>query len=81
MKDGRMFSKETRLTHQDYCFNLDKDIELIRSLLPEMVLPEERVDKIIKLIENLEDCEDVSQLMQMLTFPRKAKAARYVLPF
>ena len=81
MKDGRVFAKDAYTTQQDYCFSLDKDIELIRSLLPEMVLPEERVDKVINLIRDLEDCRDVSQLMQLLTSPEKVKAARYVLPF
>ncbi|MFH1169733.1 MAG: MmgE/PrpD family protein [Chloroflexota bacterium] len=82
MKDGRVFDKDaSNVSQQDYCFSLDRDIELIRSLLPEMALPQDRVGQAISLVKGLEGCQDIGQLVQLLVSPVKVKAARYVLPF
>lgn len=80
MKDGRTFSKDAYLTPRDYCFNMEENAQLIRSLIPEMDLPEERIEKIIAMIKNLELCKDIRELMKILVFPGK-KIIPHRLPF
>ena len=80
MKDGRIFSKDAYLTPKDYCFSMEQDAELMRSLIPEMDLPKERIEKIIAMIKNLELCNDIHELMNILVFPGK-KIIPNRLPF
>jgi len=76
MKDGRAFRKDAHLTFKDYCYSFEKDAQLIRSLIPEMGLPADQVERVIEKIHHLESCGDIRDLIKMLVFPGK-KATKF----
>ena len=74
------FSKDAYFSPKDYCFSMEKYADLIRSLIPEMNLPEERIEKMITMIKNFELCNDIHELMNILVFPGEKIIPRR-LPF
>ena len=46
--------------------NLADEVELVKSLIPEMRTPSQKVMKAIEVMKNLEACEDITQLIDLL---------------
>ena len=46
--------------------NFADEVELVKSLIPEMKTPRQKVMKAIEMIKNLEACEDISRLVDLL---------------
>lgn len=58
------FEKYTNFDTRDCSF--DEEAGVIKTLFPEMTIPEPRILKAIEVIRNLETCQDVTQLIDLL---------------
>jgi len=65
VKEGNNIHEEVHGTTADFCYDLNREIELIISMFEEMVLPPEKMLKIIERIKGLEHCEDISELINL----------------
>ncbi|MFH1351633.1 MAG: MmgE/PrpD family protein [Pseudomonadota bacterium] len=62
--DRGSIENQTRFDTMD--FNFDEEVELVRSLIPEMKLPGNQVNKAIEIMRNLEACKDMTSLIESL---------------
>ena len=65
VKEGNNIHEEVYGTTADFCYDLNREIELIISMFEEMVLPPEKMLKVIEKIKRLEHCEDISELINL----------------
>ncbi len=67
VKGSTAIYEDANSTTADYCYNLEQEIKLITSMFEEMVLPAEKMLKIIRKIKELEYCEDIGDFIQLST--------------
>lgn len=62
--EGGTFEKYINFDTKGFSFSEEE--ELVRSLIPEMKIPEQRVVEAIEMLRNLETCEDITRFIDLI---------------
>lgn len=65
-KDGQRLFEELQITFKFYDYPFQKDVELLRGLLPEMKISPQKFEKLVKAVSDFENLDDVSAIMKLV---------------